>query len=705
MTPGGASLHGRRRHLDAAKNEVTRADRIRAKQRQDIQILRAVAVGGVVLYHGSLLGLRGGYAGVDVFFVISGFLVGGHLVREVIDTGRVRVWRFWGRRIRRLLPAATVVTVASLAAARLAAAPLLLTKVAQDSLGATFEVANIVFARSGVSYSANQSPSLFQHFWSLSLEEQFYIALPLVILLITVLGRFTRAVPPSSTAILLVLLSLGAASFVLGAVATESVQPYAFYLLPTRAWEFALGTAVYLFSRRVRAPLPPAVRVVLCVMGWTAVFVSFFVLSDTTPFPGFAALLPSAGAAAVVAAAIQPGRRNPALSAFTSSAVAIGDWSYSIYLWHWPILVMPAFALAGPWGTGSRIVAVLAAVVIGAISYRWIESVFRVPRSRLPYPAARTLVICVSTSVVVAALCSSGITLSTTRTTAALAASITPARLAQATSAAAVVPMNLTPSLENAAEDGRRGYGDCLGDLRADTPTPCFGGDRSSPRQVVLYGDSHAAQWYPLLTQMGKSSGFGVVLIARSACPSANVPVFSGFFLRHDSECDRFRERALTLVARLRPTVILLSNALGYGGEVRAGEPLVPSPAFEAIWRRGLEWTIDRMSGSSIVGLIGPTPRFRYAPSACLSAHLRAAMRCTMPLNADTARRTRTEEAVAANQRLLWIDPLPYLCTRKGCPAMARNVLLYADSNHLTSTYVRRLEPCFRSLVARLHRS
>ncbi|MCU1602898.1 MAG: hypothetical protein JWO22_3607, partial [Frankiales bacterium] len=308
--------------------------------RRDIQALRAVAVGAVVLYHLFPKRLTGGFVGVDVFFVISGYLITSQLSRELLTTGRVALGEFWARRIRRLLPAAFMVLAGCLVTL-VAAMPRVTWQNNLTQIGASaVYLQNWVLGHDAVDYlHAEDSPSLAQHYWSLSVEEQFYVFWPLLLGLAVLLARRLGRLS-SRSAIVLVLATVAVASFVVSVLMTRSNPPLAFFATQTRAWEFGVGALLTQIPKGWAARLRPA----LAWVGLAVVVVSCVRLSGSHAFPGAIAAVPVLGAALFL---LGEDRTSGPL---VSNRVVqwLGDHSYGIYLWHWPPIV------AAPWVLGHR---------------------------------------------------------------------------------------------------------------------------------------------------------------------------------------------------------------------------------------------------------------------------------------------------------------------------------------------------------------
>jgi peptidoglycan/LPS O-acetylase OafA/YrhL len=623
--------------------------------RRDIEGLRAVAVLLVVLYHCGVAVVPGGYVGVDVFFVISGFLITGLLLRERERTGRIAIRAFYGRRIRRLLPAALLVTAVTVGAAYRWLPPLRAPQVALDGLLTTVYGLNYRLAATGIDYlNADAMPSPLQHFWSLAVEEQFYLIWPLLLLL----ARRR-----------LVLTTVVVASFAMSVWQTGANPTWAYFGLHTRAWELGAGALVAVLGGRLPRMFAP--------VGLAAIGLAAVVFTDRTAFPGYAALLPVAGTVLVLLA------RSDALLGARPLQV-IGRLSYSWYLWHWPFLLIGPVALGVHAGLGVNLALAAGALFAAALTYALVENPVR--HLRVPVTAGLVVTLLVAGGYLavsrIAPQRSSGYT-------APVLTTLAPADLGRAVPA---VPENLTPSLRRAAADQPRLYRDnCSGDFTdATIHRPCAYGDLTSPTTIVLFGDSHAGAWFPAVEGVAEQRGWKLVVVTKSACSAASVRIFQAKLNRPFDECVRWRESTWDYIASLHPAMVVMTSAAA-GGDL-ADKPADPDAAWTAGWAR----SADRLAAAGArLYLLDDTP---YQPGdvpECLSAQPSAPGRCAAGRAAALPNHQRRAMIDAALRRrgVTTIDPTPWFCTATVCPVIVGNVLVYRDVSHVTATYARLLAP------------
>jgi peptidoglycan/LPS O-acetylase OafA/YrhL len=623
--------------------------------RPDIEGLRAVAVLLVVIYHCGVPFLTGGYVGVDVFFVISGFLITSLLLRELASTGRISITGFYARRIRRLSPAALLVTAVTVVAAYHVLPPLRAPQVALDGLASTLYGLNYRLAAVGIDYlRSDAAPSPLQHFWSLAVEEQFYLVWPLLLIL-AVRGRR------------LALSTVVVASLAVSVWQTTANPTWAYFGLHTRAWELGAGALVAVFGGRLPRMFSAA--------GLGAIGLAAVVFTDRTAFPGYAALLPVAGTVVVLLA------RSRMLTA--KPLQVLGRLSYPWYLWHWPFL-----ALGPAGGPATRLLLAGAALGAAALTYVLVEN----PVRRLRMPARRTI----GCGLAVTVLAASAYLVAGRAPDAPVsrysAPALTTFRPPELGTAVPAVPKNLVPSLGRATADQPQLYRDrcSSGFTDATIRKPCAYGDLASRTTVVLFGDSHAGAWFPAVQAVAAQRGWKLVVVTKSACTVASVRIFQETLNRPFDECVRWRESSFDYIRSLHPAMVVMTSAAA-GGELvdRTADP-------DATWTAGWARSAGLLAGGGArLYLIDDTPYQRGDVPECLSAHPHDPGACAVGADAalpNLARR-RMIDAALRQRGVTTIDPTPWFCTATVCPVIVGNVLVYRDTSHITATYARLLAP------------
>ncbi len=686
--------------------------------RPDIEGLRAVAVLLVLAYHARVPGLRGGYIGVDVFYVVSGFLITGLIVRELQSTGRVDLPAFYARRARRLLPAALVVIAITVIASAIVLPPLRMVDVAGDAAAAALYVSNIRFAAQATDYlQAELDPSPLLHFWSLGVEEQFYLFWPALLLLVAGRATSLRRIAVTVGVVALV-------SFALSIMWTSTEAPLAFFLLPARAWELAVGAGLALgavWLARIPALLASAsVAVGLGLIGLGAILFDL-----ATPFPGTAALLPVTGAALVILG----GLRQPLGPLSRLVAIPpmrwIGGISYSLYLWHWPVLILPAATVGAPLPWPVRLGLVGLTFLLAEASRRWIEDPIRHGRSTRLRPS-RALAAAGAMSLVVAGVAFGAGRVAAPPQLAAAPGPIVvelptpvptqsptagssgspsspsspPADPTRAPTPSGPVPDDLVPSLAEVRDDIPVIYADaCHAEQRVTDPPPCVYGNPDASTTVMLLGDSHAAHWFPTLERLATERDWRFVSLTKSACPVADLPVYNTNFKREYTECATWRQAVLARIADERPALVVISDSRG--GQLLVDGGRIASTKRPDVWAAGLERAIRAIDEvAEHVLVIGDTPNPAGDPPVCLSDHLDDALACTTPsADALAPEWIATERDVTAETGATFIDPSAWLCPTEPCPAVIGRVLVYRDGHHMTTPFARALAPYLEPLL------
>jgi peptidoglycan/LPS O-acetylase OafA/YrhL len=697
--------------------------------RADIEGLRAVAVVAVVLFHAGLPGVGGGFVGVDMFFVISGFLITGLLWREVSSAGTVKLSRFYGARARRLLPASAVVGVVTAIGSAALLPPLQAHDVLVDGVYSALYVSNNHFAHEGLSYfSPAQPPSPFQHYWSLGVEEQFYLVWPALIIgttwLIRLARRRTKAgLPSKQTPYLVVLALVAALSFALSLAATFVAPSVAFFSLPTRAWQLAAGGLVALLAGQL-SRLPARAATILGWAGLAVILLACCLLGPGTLYPGTAALLPVLGAVLVIGAGCATPARGCGRVLAAAPMRAIGRISYSLYLWHWPVLLLAPALLGHPLGLAGRLATVLISGALAVLTLRFIEDPFRfaapIRRSTLASLAlggvATAAAVCVA--VVLIGKVPDPVGGGAPAARLSITASAPPpgsgidaydatvhdafAQVQAAVVAAAnlrAVPSNLEPPLARAAAEYRAEFfNGCQRNLLAVGQPGCVLGDPASKTTVALLGDSHATMWAPAFQQAAEQRHWRLETLTKGACPPMSLPVngFVGRLVDYVQRCEQWRTAMLARLRAEHPKLVVVSMSRGYGGL-----DYLPKP-YNRAWSDGLTRLVQQLRGiGAQVLVLGPVPNPYESVPICLSDHLDDAMACSSPRSKALNRAGIADETAATKAGGGHYENLTQLfCTADRCPVVVGNTMVYFD-DHVTSEYARALAPAMGALAER----
>ncbi|OMC12893.1 acyltransferase family protein [Mycobacterium sp. SP-6446] len=704
--------------------------------RPDIEGLRAVAVLAVVLFHADIPGLGGGYIGVDVFFVISGFLITGLLWREASGAGTIRLRRFYGARARRLLPASAAVGIVTAVGSAVLLPPLEARSVLGDGIASALYVGNYRFILQGVDYLAPiLPPSTFQHYWSLGVEEQFYLMWPPLILgtawLIRLVRRRTRAQATSSQRPYLVVLAfVGTVSFTLSLAVTYWVSAVAFFSLPTRAWQLAAGGLVALTATRWRRlPALPA-----AIVGWAGlglILLACTLFSTSTPYPGTAAAVPVLGTALVIGAGCAAPSKGCGRVLALPPMGAIGRVSYSWYLWHWPVLLLAPPLLGHPLGLAGRLATVVVSGGLAVLTLHLIENPLRfaapVRRSALASLALGGMATAAAVAVGVVLLGVMPLPVGRGPPAAALAiaAPATPAgsdidaydaavRYAVAQAQAAVeasadlraIPSNLDPPLADASGELKVMFlGGCLRNFLQIGQPECATGDTASAMTVALVGDSHAAMWAPAFQQIAAQRQWRLEILAKGGCPLMNLPTNSDPLRRLvATDCEHWRAQIIDRLRAEHPRLVVVSMWRGYG--VGSGADFGWRPGFtsyDRAWIESLTRLVQQLRSIGAQALVlGPVPDPQSVVPICLSGHLDDATACSPPrLTAVNQSGIAAESAATNGGSGYYADLTDLFCTTSRCPVIIGNSLVYFDQNHLTVEYSRALAPVLGALADR----
>lgn len=682
----------------------------RAAHRRDVQGLRAVAVLMVVLFH-ARLPLPGGFTGVDVFFVISGFVITGMLHREWLATGRIRMRTFYLRRFMRLAPALGLIVGVVVLISVLLQSPFGPQQtVATTGLGALLMSANLVIASTAGDYFAvatNQNPLL--NTWSLSVEEQFYLVFPALLLLGWVFARRLRRVlaPP-----LIIIAAVTAASFSVSILWTNGdswgapltsffggPQVFAFYGPFSRVWEFGVGAILALLVAKGWC-LRRSSGHLAGVAGGVLLLVSAFVITDAMPFPGTVALVPVAGTALLLIAGASKGSFvNRGLA--VRPLVTIGDWSYSWYLWHWPLIVFVAVILPGE--PAALVIAALGSLVPSWLSYRFVEQPLRQFR---PAGRIKTALVVAVISGVPIALCLGLLWGANTGWGGRFALPAEPASLSVPAQTGDGQPGSA--AFDPIEGDGAMEQDTTRGDLRAQhvavkadcvntdiDPIDCRFGPATAKGTVLVLGDSQAYALADGVINAASALGYDTVVSSRTGCPFLGRES-SG---THDDPCRPWQKSALAYALASSPAAVVIANrSAGYvhpewswrtAATDEGGSASSVSQA-AGLWEQGIEAVVAPLREAGIpVVIIAAVPEMpEFIDQRSLFSQAFGSRPYEVPRKQSMQDRRPAldaEEAVAARHPGTFIfDPIPIMCPTETCFSAVDGVLRYQDETHLT---------------------
>lgn len=648
------------------------------RRRLDVQGLRAVAVLMVVAFHAGLP-VPGGFVGVDVFFVISGFVIAAMLSREWVSTGRIRFASFYVRRFKRLTPALAVMVSFTMLVSVLLLSPFGPQQVAgQTAIGTMFLAGNAVIARVSGGYfdvAAGANPLL--NTWSLSVEEQFYIAFPLILALGWLLARRSprlRSIPGSFVAVVAVF-SFGLA--VLGStgyLAPRGDWLIHFYSPLTRAWEFAAGATLALAATRLRLTSRGA-ALTAGVLGVAMLGASLWLITEATAFPGPWTLVPVLGAVLVILAGTHDA--NPVTRLLsTRPMVRIGDWSYSVYLWHWPLIVFAV--LLWPHNAWAPALAALLSFGPAIASYVWVEQPIRslVPRSRPRFAAL--VVVTVLPPLALAWMLGVG--------------------------ARSQWWMQWPASATSVAADHLAMSQGCTD--QPFNPALCTWNKGAANGTVLLAGDSQAYAAADGVIAAATRLGMSTTVSSQSRCPLSTLDTAKASY-----GCPGWQQQMLAYALNTRPDVVIIANrSSGYtrpdaggGAAGDAAQGAVASPASGAgaaspaaaasarLYASGLNDVLRTLRAArvGVVVLQGiPEPAILENHTSILRRFLPIATPVSFDPAAGIAGHLPWSDAeavvAAANPGTVLYNPLPALCPTRTCPLVERGASVYLDTDHLT---------------------
>ncbi len=597
-----------------------------------IQGLRALAALLVTIFHARLV--PGGFIGVDIFYVISGYLITGLILREIENTGSLNLQSFYQRRIKRLLPTSVFVLFVTAIVGMFVLPAITRDALGRDLFAAATYISNYLFAWWQNDYqNLNATPSPFIHYWSLAVEEQFYVVWPIFILFLSRYGK---------RAVLYGVALSSALSLLLSIYQTQTSPIWAFYSLPTRAWELGVGALLLFVPENIWK------NRFIPWLGLAGIAIAAFNFDENTAFPGINAVLPVVATALLIGSiSIWPRFFNDLSNNRISQW--LGAISYPLYLWHWPALVLPSSALGRPLRVRERIFCILLTIILAHFTSKYIEQPIRhkkIEGKKIYLFFAATTAASLVAGLIITSTASSMISVKGTN-----------------------YKFNLVDVMEKPAV-----YGDnCHSNYGETESGECTYGDLTSKTTIVLYGDSHAAQWFPALEELASERGFKLVSLTKSACPSVDVPrADQGAF--KNVHCEKWRDNSINRIKKLRPAAVIMSSFQYF---------TPPSGYSDANkwWKDGQVRLLDALRGSSEhLIYISDTPRPKRDIPNCLAS--RDSHSC------DSTEKTIVKIIPGFEK----IDPTPWLCSNY-CPAIQNGYVVYRDASHISVAAALALKP------------
>lgn len=683
----------------------------RSSFRPELQGLRALAVGLVLLFHLWPHRVSGGFVGVDVFFVVSGFLITGHLYRELSRTGTIALGKFWARRIMRLLPLAFTVLIFSFVSMLLLLPQTMWNMNVRQILGSLFYVENWVLAADSVDYmAADNEPSLVQHYWSLSIEEQFYVVLPLLLLGAYVVTKLLRRIvaDPQVNAqkvFIWTLLGITVATLIFSVLYTDYSAALSYFVTPTRFWEFSTGGLLAMLP--VASKIPTGAQNLMGWVGIILIVLAGFIYSGATAFPGYTALLPVVGSAMF----IRYGSHTPLTGVYwwasRTPSLRMGDWSYAIYLWHWPLIIIATYQF-DPFTWPYKLAIAVLTFALAAASQRLIEDPLRhAKRFKVPW---RAFTLMTSSMAVIGA------------STFLLPQFVGPetdeeVAIEECTGANALLSAcddkGLSgkpdiPATQVQMEEEEPNHTECNlpSGPTDDVAKGCSIGapEDSADFTIAVIGDSHARAWLPMMEEIGTENNWNIQGYTKSGCtpvPLSGTDPDSDQAQQEEADaCEDFIDKASEEFQSNEDidAIIMAASPTDRDFYDESGESSdeIAKDALNEMWQ---SW---EDAGKDVI-VIGEVPHFGDVNGpTCVESHPdNIAEACSLPADEvleskNTIMRWAANDATAP---INFYDPVPGICDDKRCYSMVGRLITRYDHHHLSSDFARSYGANFVSYI------
>ena len=607
----------------------------------EIQGLRALAAILVLIYHAKFV--AGGFIGVDLFYVISGFLITGLIVKELEVTGKLDLKNFYQRRIKRLLPTSAFVLIITAATSLILLPPIYRDNLGTDIIAVALYISNYTFAWWQNDYqNLDALPSPFLHYWSLAVEEQFYLIWPILIIFLA-----KRGVNWIRNGVIAIFIS----SLLLSIIQTQISPIWAFYSLSTRAWQLAAGALIIFISNtRIK-------HQGFTWLGVIAIGLAALIFNENTAYPGYLALLPVVGSVLLIASigswpkVLTKSFNNPA-------AQWLGEISYPLYLWHWPILVLPSVWLGQSLTVFQRILCLVVTVVFAHLTSKYIEQPLRYKKF--------------STAFVYKALV--GVTASSVAL--GIAINLNSINIISPKISQYSFDLNEVTKLPIIYNDG------CHADFGQTNTTECLYGDTSSNKEIVLFGDSHAAQWFPAVEKIANSQGYKLFSFTKASCSAIELPrPNKGAFKA--SECKKWQENQIAKIKKIKPNILIITNSEHHQLNTK-------EKSKQFYWQQGQRKLYEELKPvSENIIFLEDTPKPQIDVPACLAT-------------------SKEEECNQINKPFKFgspsykrIDLTNWFCD-SNCPAIKDDYIVYRDASHISLAAALAATEILRSELAKI---
>lgn len=658
------------------------------KFRPDIEGIRGIASVTVMLYHAGFAFMAGGFVGVDVFYVLSGFLVTAGLLNEAGKKHSINFLDFMGRRFRRLLPVSALVIIVTILATYHWKGPTAGNSVAEDGIWTSFFLANWRFIAVGTDYLGAQSDaSPLQHYWTLAIEGQFYLVWPLVMMALVFLARKIAGISLRMITGV-VLAAMFVVSYWWSIVSTPGEATVAYFSTWTRIWEIAAGCLLAVFLPQIMR-IPRNIGSLLTAGGVVLVLASIYFVMGDVPFPGWIAILPVLGASAVImggaVAADSPADRFLQIKPLQ----LLGKYSYGMYLWHWPMLMLAPSVIGRDLTGMEKLLVLVLATILAAITYHLIENPARnlsvlkknAPAWSLAFGA---LLILAPVGVAQNAMNSNQEPPPISLDQAALDSYPNESQVLAAVEVSVETEEwpEQEPRIENPA------YSDeCDVSRAATSSSACVHGDPNGDKVAVVYGDSHAAMWIPAFDIIGESNGWQIAQLNKPGCIAPDFPTYSNVLGREYTECIEFRAWAVEKIEEIQPDLVIVTSARD--GSLRStGEEGTPD-GVDAAWEVGLNKTLaDITPHAGEVIVLGDQAYPTQAGINCLEANPDDVQKCGDPIeDAVHVDHNAMEARLAEENGAGYVDTVPWMCTDDFCPAVIDGITVHRDRMHINENF------------------